>query len=77
MGNEFQKALDQDNLNEARKNLNEFTGRISKKSFMREIENVDNLYIDEMQLGFVNANPELTFEEMRLIKKFSDYMKSR
>lgn len=77
MGNEFQKVLDHDNLEQARNNLNEFTGRINKKRFMREIENVDNEYIDTMQLGFYNANPELTFEEMRLIKKFSDYMKGR
>lgn len=31
--------------------------------------------INELQLGFINKNPDLTFEEIRLIKRFSDYMK--
>lgn len=74
MGNEFQQLLDHDNLEVARNNLNEFTGKI-KRRHEREIHMTDIENIDELQLGFINDNPELTFEEIRLIKKFSDYMK--
>ena len=78
MGNEFQKVIDNDNLEVARNNLNEFTGKI-KRRYEREIEEVSMNQrareIDENQIGFINANPELTFEEMRLIKRFADYMK--
>ena len=75
MGNEFQKTIDHDNLEVARNNLNEFTGKLYKKRYINDIEEIDNQHIDEMQLGFINNNPELSFEEIRLIKKFSDYMK--
>lgn len=71
---EFQRIIDHDNLEEARSNLNEFTGKI-KRRYEREINMTDIENINEMQLGFINENPELTFEEIRLIKKFSDYMK--
>lgn len=74
MSEESQKLLDLDNLEEARHNLNEFTGKI-KRRYEREIHMTDVENIDELQLGFINDNPELTFEEIRLIKKFSDYMK--
>ena len=74
MGNEFQEVLDHDNLAEARKNLNDFTGKI-KRRYEREIHMDNDKLINEMQLGFINENPELTFEEIRLIKKFSDYIK--
>lgn len=74
MGNEFQQLLDHDNLEVARNNLNEFTGKI-KRRYEREIHMTDIENINEMQLGFINDNPELTFEEIRLIKRFSDYMK--
>lgn len=75
MGNEFQKALDHDNLEEARKNLIENTGVIRKKRFMKDIHMDNDKLIDEMQMGFINENPELNFDEIRLLKKFSDYMK--
>ena len=75
MGNEFQNALDHDNLEEARKNLSEFTGKLYKKRYEREIHMDNDKLINEIQLGFINNNPELTFEEIRLIKRFSDYMK--
>lgn len=75
MGNEFQQILDHDNLEEARNNLNEFTGKLYKKRYEREIHMDNDRLIDEMQLGFINENPKLSFEEIRLIKKFSDYIK--
>ena len=75
MGNEFQEALEYDNLAQARKNLNDFTGKLYKKRYEREIHMDNDKLIDEIQIGFINENPELTFEEIRLIKKFSDYMK--
>lgn len=75
MGNEFQQILDHDNLEEARSNLNEFTGKLYKKRYEREIHMTDVENIDRLQIGFINENPELSFEEIRLIKKFSDYMK--
>lgn len=75
MGNEFQNILDHDNLEEARKNLIENTGVIRKKRFMKEIHMDNDKLIDEIQMGFINENPELTFNEIRLLKKFSDYMK--
>ena len=75
---EFQRIIDHDNLEEARSNLNEFTGKI-KRRYEREIHmtDIENLIkdIDNAQMGFINENPELSFEEIRLIKKFSDYMK--
>lgn len=75
MGNEFQNIIDHDNLEEARNNLNEFTGKLYKKRYEREIHMTDVENVDLMQMGFINENPELSFEEIRLIKKFSDYMK--
>lgn len=76
---EFQQILDHDNLEEARSNLNEFTGKLYKKRYEREIHmtDIENLIkdIDNAQMGFINENPELSFEEIRLIKKFSDYIK--
>lgn len=72
---EFQRIIDNDNLEEARSNLNEFTGKLYKKRYEREIHMTDVENIDLMQIGFINENPELSFEEIRLIKKFSDYMK--
>lgn len=75
MGNEFQELLDHDNLEVARKNLNDFTGKINKKRYIRGIEEVDNERLDEEQLGFINENPELSFEEILLVKRVFDYMK--
>lgn len=75
MGNEFQNVLDHDNLEVARKNLIENTGVIRKKRFMKEIHMDNDKLIDEIQMGFINENPELNFDEIRLLKKFSDYMK--
>lgn len=69
MGNEFQEILDHDNLEVARKNLNDFTGKINKKRYIRGIEEMDNERLDEEQLGFINENPELSFEEILLVKK--------
>lgn len=70
----IQRDIDHDNLEEARNNLNDFTGKI-KRRYEREIHMTDVENINEIQFGFINENPELTFEEIRLIKKFSDYMK--
>lgn len=75
MGNEFQQLLDHDNLEVARNNLNEFTGKINKKRYIRGIEEVDNERLDQEQLGFINENPELSFEEILLVKRVFDYMK--
>ena len=75
MGTDLQNAIDQDNLANARNNLLEFTGKI--KIFNSEINKSNDLYIDEMQLGFINSNPDLTFEEVLLIKRFADYIKSK
>lgn len=75
MGNEFQQLLDHDDLEVARKNLNDFTGKINKKRYIRGIEEVDNERLDHEQLGFINENPELSFEEMLLVKRVFDYMK--
>ena len=75
MGNEFQQLLDHDNLEVARNNLNEFTGKINKKRYIRGIEEVENERLDQEQLGFINENPELSFEEILLVKRVFDYMK--
>ena len=75
MGNESQQLLDHDNLEVARKNLNDFTGKINKKRYIRGIEEMDNERLDEEQLGFINENPELSFEEILLVKRVFDYMK--
>lgn len=71
----IQRDIDHDNLEKDRKNLIENTGVIHKKRFEREIHMDNNRLIDELQLGFINKNPDLTFEEIRLIKRFCDYMK--
>lgn len=75
MGTDFQNAIDQDNLEQARNNLVGFTGKI--KTFNKDIKECNNQYIDEIQLDFINDNPDLTFDEIRLIKKFADYMKNK
>lgn len=75
MGNEFQQLLDHDNLEVARNNLNEFTGKINKKRYIKGIEEVENERLDQEQLGFINENPELSFEEILLVKRVFDYMK--
>lgn len=75
MGTDFQNAIDQDNLEQARNNLVRFTGKI--KTFNKDIKECNNQYIDEIQLDFINDNPDLTFDEIRLIKKFADYMKNK
>lgn len=71
----IQRDIDHDSLEEARNNLNDFTGKI-KRRFEREIHMDNDRLIDEWQLGFINEN-ELTFEEIRLIKRFSDYIKGK
>lgn len=75
MSEESQKLLDLDNLEEARHNLNEFTGKLYKKRYIEEIEKVDNERLDKMLLGFHNANPDLTFDEILLVKRVFDYLK--
>lgn len=70
----IQRDIEHDNLEEARNNLNDFTGKI-KRRYEREIHMDNDKLIDEMQMGFINENPELNFDEIRLLKKFSDYMK--
>lgn len=75
MGNEFQNIIDQDNLEVARNNLNEFTGKLYKKRYINDIEEMDNKRLDELLLGFHGANPNLTFEETLLVKRVFDYMK--
>ncbi|MBS5308853.1 hypothetical protein [Clostridium sp.] len=71
----IQRDVEHDSLELDRKNLIENTGVIRKKRFMKEIHMDNDKLIDEIQMGFINENPELSFEECRLIKKFSDYMK--
>ena len=70
----IQRDMEHDNLNKDRSNLMDTTGIIKKKRFMKEIENVDNEYIDTMQLGFI-GDRDLSFEEIMLLKQFCDYMK--
>lgn len=76
MSIEIQNIIDNDRLKESRNNLNNFSKRV-KRRYELEIDIDNNKLIDEVQLDFVNENPELTFEEIRLIKKFCDYMKKR
>lgn len=76
MGNEFQNIIDHDNLEVARKNLNEFTGKINKKIYIKEIEEVDNQRLDEIQLGFLSNNEDLSFKDIRLVKRVFDYLKN-
>lgn len=74
MSEESQKLLDLDNLEEARHNLNEFTGKI-KRRYEREIHMTDMENIDEVQYGFIKENPEISFETIEWIKKFCNYMR--
>lgn len=77
MGNELQELMEQENLEVSRENLKQFTNRISReRSFYREIIEVDNENLDGMQLSFLCDNPELSFEEIQLVKKIFDYLKS-
>lgn len=75
MGNEFQNIIDQDNLEVARNNLNEFTGKLYKKRYINDIEEMDNKRLDEMQLGFLSDNEDLSFKDIRLVKRVFDYLK--
>lgn len=76
MGSRFQETIDNDNLKSARNNLNDFTGKLYKKRYEREIVKMDNEKLDEIQLGFLRDNEDLGFEETRLVKKIFDYIKS-
>ena len=70
----IQRDMENDDLNKDRNGLIDTARIIKKKRFMNEIEEVGKQQIDEMQLGFIGNN-DLSFDEIRLIKKFCDYMK--
>lgn len=67
MGELFQDMIDQENLNQARSNLNNYI-KDRNRVVVADV-------IDEFQLEFIQVNPDLTFEEMRLLKRFADYIK--
>lgn len=77
MGNEFQEAIDYDNLEMARKNLNDFTDKLYKKKlyFEKQIIKVDNENLDRVHMAFLQKYPKLNFEEMRIVKKVFDFIK--
>ena len=68
----IQRDIEHDNLEEARNNLNDFTGKI-KRRYEREIHMDNDRLIDEWQLGFINENPDLSFDEILLVKRVFDY----
>ena len=73
MNMKLQKAIDNENLETSRDNLKEFTGKLKPKSVK-----IDNDTIDNLHLGFLRVDGnDLTFEEMLVIKRFVDYIKSR
>ena len=73
MNMKLQKAIDNENLEMSRDSLKEFTGKLKPKSVK-----IDNDTIDNLHLGFLRADGnDLTFEEMLVIKRFVDYIKSR
>lgn len=66
MGNEFQDAIDHDNLEEARNNL---------RQFKKEILIADNKRLDELHMRFLENNEDLSFKDMRLIRRVFDFLK--
>lgn len=77
MGREFQNAIDRDNLEEARDNLNEFTDKIHRKGrFYKDIADIDDENIDRIHLDFLCNNPDLSFNEIQIVKKVFDHIKS-
>lgn len=72
MVGEFQDAIDHDNLEDARNNLNEFTNKIHKNTTL----NIDNEDIDKVHIDFICKN-ELNFDEINLVKQVFDFIKSK
>ena len=71
MNMKLQRAIDNENLETSRDNLKEF------KTKTKSVK-IDNDTIDNLHLGFLRADGnDLTFEEMLVIKRFVDYIKSR
>jgi len=66
MGNKFQEAIDHDNLEEARNNL---------RQFKEEIIMAENKRLDELHMRFLEDNEELSFKDMRLIRRVFDFLK--
>lgn len=67
MGNKLQDMIDHDKLEEHRHNL---------IGFKREIELADNKRLDELHTGFLDENEDLSFKEIRLVRRVFDFLKA-
>ena len=67
MGNEIQEMIDHDRLEEHRQNL---------IGFKREIELADNKRLDELHMKFLENNIDLSFKEIRLVRRVFDFLKA-
>ena len=67
MGNEIQEIIDHDRLEEHRHNL---------IGFKREIELADNKRLDELHMKFLDENEDLSFREIRLVRRVFDFLKA-
>lgn len=67
MGNEMQDIVDHDSLEEHRHNL---------MQFKKEIELADNKRLDELHMKFLENNEDLSFKEIRLVRRVFDFLKA-
>ena len=67
MGNEIQDMIDHDILEEHRHNL---------IGFKREIKLADNKRLDELHMRFLDENEDLSFKEIRLVRRVFDFLKA-
>lgn len=66
MGNEIQDMIDHDRLEEHRHKL---------MQFKKEIELADNKRLDELHMKFLENNEDLSFKDMRLIRRVFEFLK--
>lgn len=68
MGNEIQDMIDHDRLDEHRHKLNEFK---------KEIILADNKKLDELHMKFLENNEDLSFKDMRLVRRVFEFLKEQ
>ena len=67
MGDELQEMIDHDRLEEHRQKL---------IGFKREIELADNKRLDELHMKFLDENEDLSFKDIRLVRRVFDFLKA-
>lgn len=74
MGDEMQKLLDAEDF-ENLQLQGDSLKKINRRKFEEEIILVDENNINELHKNFLNDNEDLSFRDMRLIKRVFDFIK--